>query len=216
MKIENTETAGFSAAIRGMRNPMASYGRADSYVTGQGEFILGEKDKDLAQRLLSGGSPHDKFMRQIYVSADITAPLFLWKELDQYKVSTTTDSESTMHRLSSSPITIDCFEIDDYEPLIATNVHFHNNPEAIIEYCEDLRKMFIETKDKRYWKELIRWLPEGWLQKRTWSGSYAVVRNIVQQRRGHRLTEWNAIIDWSRTLPYANELIWYGIEDKHE
>lgn len=189
-----------------------------------GEYCyIGKNDLDLAQRLIKGGSPHDKFLRQIFVSVDITAPFYLWKELDQYKVGTVTDSESTMHRLASKPITMDCFEMDDYEGRL---LMYEREPydldaftddmwESVINYCETLRQSYLKTKDQRYWKELIRILPEGWLQKRQWTANYSVVRAIVHQRDGHRLTEWNAFIDWTKTLPYANELLLFNNIDNN-
>ena len=164
--------------------------------------LLGPKDLDLAQRMIKAGSPNDKFLRQIFVSVDITAPLYLWKELDTYKVGTTANSTSTMHKLASTPITIDCFEIDDYNKDIANDFPYH-----IICYCEELRQKYNETKDIRYWKELIRWLPESWLQTRTWTANYAVLRQIFHWRKSHKLTEWWSFCDWIRSLPYAEQLI---------
>lgn len=181
-----------------------------------GEYAyIGKNDLNLAQRLVKAGHPHDKFLRQIFVSVDITAPFYVWKELDQYKVATVTDSESTMHKLTSKPITRERFEMDDYngslklydkEPYNIDD-YIDDMWDSIINYCETLRQKFLETKDERYWKELIRVLPESWLQKRHWSGNYSVVRSIVKQREGHRLSEWKAFIDWAHSLPYANELI---------
>ena len=226
MKFENTWTGNWDGAIRGMRHPLESYNKSDSYNytygTTEGEkgkgFELGSNDLDLAQRLIKAGSPNEKFLRQIFVSVDITAPLFIWKELDQYKVATVTDSTSTMHKLAATPITKECFEMDDYDGSLKV---FDREPyniddyvddiwDSIIDYCETLRKRYLETKDKRYWKELIRILPESWLQKRQWTANYAVLRAIVHQRKGHRLTEWASFIDWCKTLPYANELIFYN------
>ena len=212
MKFENTDVYNFKNAIRGMRLPMNSNDKSDSQITMlQGyevDYIIGNNDLDLMQRLIKAGSPHDKFMRQIFVSVDITAPLFFWKEMDQYKVGTTTNSQSTMHKLATTPITIDCFETDDYEQ-ITFGVGEIQSPQIIIDYCEKLRQKYLETKDKKYWKELVRWLPESWLQTRTWTANYEVLRNIAHQRQGHKLTEWQSFIDWVKTLPYANELIFY-------
>ena len=244
MKFENTSVYNFENAIRGMRLPMNSGDKSDSYYE-KGtdpfsleewvaiEITIGNNDLDLMQRLIKAGTPHDKFMRQIFVSVDITAPLYLWKELDQYKVGTTTNSQSTMHKLATTPITIDCFETDDYEPDLIFEEgddYCGDNPfhytrdigwvigerednyyleETFISFLETLRKKYLETKDKRYWKELLRWLPESWLQTRTWTTNYEVLRNIVHQRQGHKLTEWQSFIDWTKTLPYAKELIFY-------
>lgn len=227
MKFENTNVYNFENAIRGMRLPMQSHNKSDSkYVTideADGEFshltfkdyIIGDNDLDLMQRLIKAGNPHDKFMRQIFVSVDITAPLYWWKEMDTYKIGTTANSTSTMHKLATTPITMDCFETDDYEGDLLV---YDKEPyaecfrtddiwEEIINHCETLRQRYVETKDKRYWKELIRLLPESWLQTRTWTANYEVLRNIVHQREGHKLTEWKSFIDWVHTLPYAEDLI---------
>ena len=169
--------------------------------------FLGPNDLDLAQRMIKAGSPNDKFLRQILVSVDVTAPLYLWKELDTYKVGTVANSTSTMHKLASTPITLECFEIDDFDEKIAcVEVNF-NFPYQIIGFLESLRLKYLETKDIRYWKELIRWLPESWLQTRAWSANYAVLRQIYHWRRTHKLTEWHQFCDWILTLPYAHELI---------
>ena len=202
-----------------------------------GEYAyIGKNDLDLAQRMIKAGSPNDKFLRQIFVSVDITAPLYWWKEMDTYKVGTTANSTSTMHKLASTPITLDCFEIDDYNPdlifeegmddsadtewpyecrlgdYIGTNETNAYFLETWIGMLESLRRKYLETKDKRYWKELIRWLPEGWKQTRTWTADYAVLRNIIHWRQGHKLTEWHQFVDWCRTLPYADELLFYENE----
>lgn len=192
---------------------------------------LGPNDLELAQKLIIAGSEHYKFMRQIFVSVDITAPLYWWKEFDTYKVGTTANSTSTMHKLVSTPITLDCFEIDDYESNLIFLEGIDNNGDychdyqvaikdivetegcntynepTIIQFLEELRLKYIETKDKRYWKELIRWLPESWLQTRTVTMTYANLRNIYFQRRYHKLTEWHSFCDWIKSLPYAKELI---------
>ena len=150
-------------------------------------------------------------MRQIIVSVDITAPIYWWKEFDTYKVGTVANSTSTMHKLASTPITIDCFETGDYEDgldydgeILGDIIGEH------IEFLEKMRLKYLETKDKRYWKELIRWLPSAWLQTRTVTMSYENLFAMCSkgQRRFHKLTEWSvAFMDWARTLPYAQELI---------
>ncbi len=182
------------------------------------EYVfIGSNDLNLAQRMIKAGSPNDKFLRQIFVSVDITAPLYLWKELDQYKVGTTTDSQSTMHKLASTPITKECFEMDDYNGSLKlydrepynTDDYVHDMWDNIICYCETLRKRYLETKDMKYWKELIRVLPESWLQTRTWSANYATLRNIIHWREGHKLSEWAAFIQWCHTLPYSEDLLFY-------
>ena len=146
--------------------------------------------------------------------------------MDTYKVGTTANSTSTMHKLASTPITIDCFETDDFdENFVIIPYESNSNEEEfccgfeytskdmaenIIEDMERLRQKYLETKDKRYWKELVRWLPAGWLQTRTWTADYAVLRNIIHWREGHKLSEWKQFIDWCHTLPYAEELLFYN------
>lgn len=190
-------------------------GRHTKYSNGYLYNYIGPNDMDLAQRLVKAGPEHAKFLRQIEVSFDLTAPLYLYKELDTYKVATTANSTSTMHKLASTPITLECFETDDYERNLKI---FANEPynydeymddcvERIIDICEGLRRKYIETKDIKYWKELIRWLPESWLQTRTITLNYAVLRNMYFQRRNHKLSEWHFICRWIESLPYAKELI---------
>ena len=183
--------------------------RAASYA------FLGHNDIDLAQRMIHAGTPNDKFLRQIFVSIDITAPLYWWKEMDTYKVATTANSTSTMHKLASTPITKECFEMDDYDGSLKIydkepyNIddYIDDMWDSIIDYCETLRKKYLETKDQRYWKELIRLLPESWLQTRTWTANYATLRNIYHWRKNHKLTEWHQFCKFIETLPYAKELI---------
>ncbi len=224
MKFENIEVFNFKNAIRGMRNPLESWDKSDSTwdepingnVCAEKGFVLGPKDLELAQKLIAAGPEHRKFMRQIIVSVDITAPLYFHKELDTYKVSTVSNSTSTMHKLATTPITMDCFEMDDYEPSL---LMYEREPydidnyvsdiwENIIGYLETLRLRYLKTKDKRYWKELIRLLPESWLQKRTMTMNYETLLSIVHQRSGHKLVEWHAFIDdFIKTLPYSEELL---------
>lgn len=204
MKLENTNVMNFPAAFRGMRNPMDSWDRTDSWIAE--DFHIGENDMKLAQKLILAGPEHRKFMRQIFVSVDITGALFWWKEFDTYKVGTVANSCSTMHKIASYPITLESFEIDDFRPDIVDVSGFINLLEA-------MRQAYNETKDKRIWKELIRWLPEAWLQKRTVTMSYENIRQIVHQRANHKLTEWHRFIDWARRLPYAEELIFYDGDD---
>lgn len=249
MKFSNTSVMNFNGSFRGLRNPKNSWSRSDSefnvyYDTSRGDLatsellriypsayihhktqdgyfadIIGDKDLKLAQTLIKAGNEHRKFMRQIFVSVDITAPLYWWKEMDQYRINVTTNSTSTMHKLATTPITLDCFETDDYD----RNLSFADNSndddeldnistfeEDIIYVLENLRQKYLETKDKRYWKELVRWLPESWLQKRTITMNYENVRNMYFQRKYHKLTEWSeSFIKWVESLPYAEELIMY-------
>lgn len=172
--------------------------------------LIGPNDMNLAKKLIKSGTEHRKFLRQIMVSVDITAPLYLWKEFDTYKINVTSNSTSTMHKLATTPITLECFEIGDYNSEITKNIETEFNlsgEEIIIKFCEDLRQKYIETKDKRYWKELIRWLPESWLQTRTITMNYENLRNIYHQRNGHKLSEWHEICHWIELLPYAKDFI---------
>lgn len=223
MKFENTDVWGFEHAIRGARNPMNSWAKSDSYYE-KGvdpfsleewvatEITIGDNDLNLLQRLIRGGSEHRKFMRQIMVSVDITAPLYWWKEMDTYKIGTTANSTSTMHKLASTPITTDCFEMDDCDKEWFNDTGIEAVCNNIIFFFESLRQRYLETKDMRYWKELIRWLPESWLQTRTITMNYENLYSIVRQRKGHKLTEWKQFIDWVHTLSYANELIFLDEE----
>lgn len=218
MKFEHTETYGWEAAIRGMRNPLESWTKSDSTfdIVGSKAFKLGKNDLGLMQRLLKS-SENRKFLRQIFVSVDITGPIFWWKEADTYKIGTTSNSTSTMHKLASKPITIDCFEIDDFNPDISIG-----QVSTMLGFLEALRTKYIETKDKRYWKELVRWLPESWLQTRTFTANYEVIYNMVHQRYNHKLNEWSGkddpskpnFIAWARTLPYAKQLIFWDLDEE--
>ena len=193
--------------------------------------FIGPKDMKLAKALIKGGPEHRKFMRQIFVSVDITAPLYWWKEFDTYKVGTVANSTSTMHKLTSQPIAIDCFETDDQVSLYDVDAEYDfnipnswcqgddsdNYPLDFINYLEDLRVKYLETKDKRYWKELVRWLPESWLQTRTVTMNYENLLAMCSksQRRFHKLNEWsgseddslNNFISFARKLPYAADFI---------
>ena len=211
MRFENTSVYNIYNAILGARNPMNSWNKSDSVFNGfNGKIentVIGKNDLELMQKLIKAGSEHRKFMRQILVSVDIAAPLYWWKEFDTYKVGTVSNSTSTMHKLASTPITIDCFEMGDFTPLI-DNFKIDLSWQTIMTYLEQLRQRYNETKDKRYWKELIRLLPESWLQKRTITMNYENILNMYRQRKNHKLTEWSkSFCDWVKTLPYAEELI---------
>ena len=225
MKFENTEVWGFEHSIRGMRNPLESWSKSDSdYCSrincndcskekncssiGSKEFIIGKNDLELMQKLIRAGTPHRKFMRQIFVSVDITAPLYWWKEFDTYKVGTTANSTSTMHKLASTPITKECFEMDDFENVISVDISVKNIWLSLIVDLEELRQKYNETKDKRYWKELIRLLPESWLQTRTITMNYENILNMIEYRKNHKLSEWSeSFMNWAKSLPYANDLL---------
>lgn len=183
---------------------------------------IGPKDLDLAHRMIAAGASDRKFLRQIIISIDITAPLYWWKEFDTYKIGTVANSTSTMHKISSTPITKKCFELEDFSDDLEVygeqesktdfnpSLCMNDIAENIINYCETLRVLYNKTKDKRYWKELIRWLPNGWLQTRTVTLNYEILRNMYAQRKNHRLVEWHQFCNWIKTLPYAEELILYA------
>jgi len=182
--------------------------------------FLGPNDLDLAQRLILAGNEHAKFMRQIFVSVDISAPLYWWKEFDTYKVGTVANSTSTMHKLSSIPITKEMFEFDDNaDDLVVSQGKsidgeweyvFGDYIEDIVDMCENLRLKFKETGDAAYWRALVQILPNAYIQTRTVTMSYANLRNIYFQRMNHKLREWHEFCDWIKTLPYSGELITIG------
>ena len=288
MNFKNVEAYNFEGAFRGMRNPMNSWDRSDSFfgltdiymedsltdvceawidnentgrrergaeelshdmenygeyydvlgeyenwLTNQGILnssdyggdvynvaFLGPNDLGLAQKLILAGNEHAKFMRQIFVSVDITAPLLWWKEFDTYKVGTVANSTSTMHKLSSAPITKEAFDFDNNaDDLVVSQGKsvsgeweyvFSDYIDDIIDMCENLRLKFVETGDKSYWRALIQILPSAYLQTRTVTMSYANLRNIYFQRKNHKLREWHDFCDWIKTLPYSGELITIG------
>ena len=184
-----------------------TYLTADHHST---QDFIGPVDMDLARRLVKAGTEHRKFLRQIMVSVDITAPLYYWKEFDTYKVGTTANSTSTMHKLASTPITLNCFEMDDYNQEVINEIETglpNNMVYELIQNLEALRQKYLETKDKRYWKELIRWLPTGWLQTLTVTMNYENLRSMYHQRANHKLSEWHQFCEWVESLPYARELI---------
>ena len=211
MKFEYTEVFNFKGAFRGMRNPKESWAKSDSRnkmiffgSTYTDKFVIGKNDIQLAQSLIRAGSEHRKFMRQIFVCVDITAPLYWWKEFDTYKVGTVANSTSTMHKLASTPITRECFEMDDFENVTAVDISVKNVLASLITDLEELRQKYNETKDKRYWKELIRLLPESWLQRRTVTMNYENLLAMCSkgQRRNHKLTEWS-----NRFLPISEKTL---------
>lgn len=219
MRFEHTETWGWEHAIRGMRNPLESWSKSDSEFSAivNGMCKLGDNDLKLMKKLIASGPEHRKFMRQIFISVDITAPLYWWKEFSTYKIGTTANSTSTMHKLTSRSITSECFEFDNGSDLEVTNytiphggecgLVYSDYQEDIIDMCETLRQKYLETKDKRYWRALIQLLPESYNQTRTWTANYAVLRNIYFARRNHKLTEWREFCQWIESLPWAKELI---------
>lgn len=288
MNFKNTKAYNFEGAFRGMRNPMNSWDKSDSFfgltdmymedsltdvceawinhenverrergaeelsyemenygeyydvlgkyedwLTNQGILssndysgdvydvaFLGPNDLGLAQKLIFAGNEHAKFMRQIFVSVDITAPLYFFKEFDTYKVGTVANSTSTMHKLAAEPITKEMFEFDDNaDDLVVSQGKsvsgeweyvFSDYIDDIVDMCENLRLKFIETGDKSYWRALVQILPNAYVQTRTVTMSYANLRNIYFQRKNHKLREWADFCDWIKTLPYSEELITIG------
>lgn len=197
MKFENINVYNIGNAIKGMRNPLESWSRSDS--TGD---TIGKNDIKLAQVLIRAGSEQRKFLRQIFVSVDITAPLYWWKEFDTYKIGTTANSTSTMHKLASTPITADRFQHGEDINKLST----------IIDWLEKLRQEYVRTFDNKYWLELIRLLPQSWLQLRSVTMNYENIYNMVRQRKNHKLDEWRIdFISFAHKLPYSKELVFYGI-----
>ena len=219
MELNYTSVYNFEGAFRGMRAPMNSWDKSDSVFTND-KTIIGENDLRLAQKLIQAGAEHAKFMRQIFVSVDITAPIYWWKEMDTYKVSTVSNSTSTMHKLSSKPITINDFSFDNLDLVMTAGKNWELTLNEYLTYqiiptCERLRQNFIKTKDKRYWLALIQLLPESYNQTRTWTANYAILRNIYFQRKNHKLQEWHQFCDWIKTLPCGEELIILGDIDEN-
>lgn len=199
LKIENVSTFGWKAAIRGMRNPKNSWAQIDSAVVNGNGFVVGNNDYDLMYRLASAGTDHGKFMRMIHVQCDVTAPLYWWKEADQYKVGTVTDSCSTMHKIAAKEFAIEDFSDEHLETGWLACLD-----DTIIPLLNRARTRFIETKDKRYWWQMIQLLPSSYNQLRTWDLNYAVLRNIYHARRNHKLDEWHTFCDWIESLPYSD------------
>ena len=202
IKIERYSVMNFDNAMRGARNPMNSWDRMDSYYDANGNFVFGENDLGLAKRLARAGSDHRKFLRQIFVSVDITAPLYWWKEFDTYKVGTVANSCSTMHKIHAKAFERDDFSHDKLdEGGLATL-------DAIIAYLESERIKFCEDKNnKQAWINMIQILPTSYNQMRTVTLNYENLINIYYARRTHKLDEWKKLCDWIMSLPYAEELI---------
>ena len=202
LKVERTSVMNMENAIRGARNPMNSWARMDSAYDANGNYVLGENDLDLAKRLARAGSDHRKFLRQIFVSVDITAPLYWWKEFDTYKVGTVANSTSTMHKVHAKAFERDDFSHDrlDEGGLAALD--------AVIAYLESERQKFVANKeDRQSWHNIIQMLPSSYNQMRTVTMNYENLINIYYARRTHKLAEWHTLCDTIMTLPYAKELI---------
>ena len=201
LKVERIGVMNFENAIRGARNPLNSWARMDSYYDERGNYVLGENDLSLASRLAKAGSDHRKFLRQIFVTMDITAPLYWWKEFDTYKVGTVANSTSTMHKIQAKEFSREDFSCDRLdEPSLSLL-------DSVIAFLEAERCKFNETKDKQAWHNMIQLLPSSFNQMRTVSMNYEVLINIYYARRTHKLAEWHTLCDAIAELPYAKELI---------
>lgn len=214
IEITNTEVFGWRAAIRGARNPMNSWDKSDSEflplmldMHGRATPRIGENDLKLLSGLSRAGNDHGKFLRMIHVQCDIKAPLYWWKEMDQYKVGTVTNSCSTMHTIHKKEITMDDFSfecLDDY---------YKGTADSLVYDIEELRKFYLavdEKHKKALWDRLIQLLPSSYNQLRTWDSNYAVLKNIYHARKNHKLQEWRDFCRWIEELPYAAELIICG------
>lgn len=201
IKLERTSVMNLENAIRGARNPLNSWDRMDSEYDADGNYILGPNDLGLGMRLARAGSDHRKFIRQIFVSVDITAPLYWWKEFDTYKVGTVANSTSTMHKIHSKPIVMEDFSFDNLTP------ESEAFAKTMVDYIESVRLKYMENKDKAYWWDLIQLLPSSYNQMRTCTMNYENLSNIYYARRNHKLDEWHMFCAWIKTLPYADAFI---------
>lgn len=201
LKVERISVMNLENAMRGARNPLNSWARSDSYYDENGQYILGENDLGLAKRLARAGSDHRKYLRQIFISVDVTAPMYWWKEYDTYKVATVANSTSTMHKIHSKEFSHDDFSLDKLDE---DSMAFFD---TIIAKLEELRLKYVETKDKQYWYDIIQLLPSSYNQMRTCSLNYETLINIYYARKGHKLDEWHTFCDFIKTLPYAKDLI---------
>ncbi len=201
IQLERMSVMNLENAIRGARNPHNSWDRMDSAYDGEGNYILGENDRELVNRLAKAGTDHRKFIRQIFISVDITAPLYWWKEFDTYKVGTVANSTSTMHRIHSKEFSIEDFSCDQ---MTEDTLAFMGQ---VITYLEQVRKKYIETKDKKYWYDLIQLLPSSYNQMRTVTMNYENAANMYYARRNHKLEEWHVFCRWVEKLPYAADFI---------
>lgn len=202
IEITNTNVHGWYEAIRGMRNPMNSWDKSDSeFHYDLNRFSMGSNDHELMMKLVGAGSEHAKFRRMIIVSMDILAPLYWWKEFDTYKIGTVANSCSTMHKIHAKEFTVDDFS---HEHLSESSLFQLKN---IIKYLNDARELFIKTKNRAYWWQMIQLLPSSYNQKRTISLNYEVLANIYYQRKGHKLNEWNDFCAYIKGLPYSELII---------
>lgn len=202
IKIERVSVMNLENAIRGARNPLNSWARMDSSYDEQGNYVLGPNDLDLARRLAKAGSDHRKFLRQIFVSVDITAPLYWWKEFDTYKVGTVANSCSTMHKIHAKEFTREDFSCDRLDEGGLAML------DAVIAYLEKERLAFLEDKENRqHWHNLIQMLPSSYNQMRTVTLNYENLISMYYARKSHKLAEWHTYCDFVKSLPYAGDLI---------
>ena len=210
IKVENIDIWGFEHAIRGMRNPLNSWAKSDSLAFGTATIyadneivaeMIGPNDLTLMKTLYQAGPEHRKYLRQIFVSMDITAPLYWWKEFDTYKVGTVANSCSTMHTIHRKEFTLDDFS---HEHLDAANSVWL---ETTVDQLNKNRKRYLETKDNQFWWNMIQLLPSSYNQKRTVTMNYENVATIIRQRSHHKLDEWNNFIDILKELPYVKEIM---------
>ena len=202
LKTERSAVMNLEGAIRGARNPMNSWHKMDSYYDSEGNYVLGPNDLDLAKRLAHAGSDHRKYLRQIFVTVDITAPLYWWKEFDTYKVGTTANSTSTMHKIHAKEFTREDFSCDRMDEGGLALL------DTVIAYLESERQKFLANKDdKQAWHNMIQTLPSSYNQMRTVTLNYENLINMYYARRNHKLAEWHVLCEWILSLPYANDLI---------
>ena len=202
LKTANTSVMNFENAIRGARNPLNSWARMDSAYDSEGRYVLGPNDLDLARRLARSGSDHRKYLRQIFVSVDITAPLYWWKEFDTYKVGTVANSTSTMHKIHAKAFEREDFSHDRLDEGGLAML------DATIAYLESERQKYLADKENRQpWHNMIQLLPTSYNQMCTVTMNYENLINIYYARRAHKLAEWHTLCDWILSLPYAKELI---------
>ena len=201
IKVEKIKVWGFEHAIRGMRNPKNSWDKSDSRFYNNEAYVIGENDLDLMRRLYKAGPEHRKLLRQVFISMDITAPLYWWKEFDTYKIGTTADSCSTMHKIHAKE-----FELDDFshEHLHAISLACLKDTILVLNGC---RGNFLKNKDKYFWWQMIQLLPSSYNQKRTVTMNYENVVTMIRQRTGHKLDEWNDFVTLLHGLPYIARII---------
>lgn len=206
IKIEKTEVFNLEGAVRGTRNPLNSWKLSDSFKNDKGKFYVGEKDLDLMKRLIKSGPSHRKFLRQIFVCFDVTAPLYWLKEFDTYKISTTSNSCSTMHKIQEKEFKWEDFSNEHLFADTSTSDDFIKPLDNTIKALNRARELFLSTKDKKYWWQMIQLLPSSYNQKRTITLDYETLLNMYETRKDHKLDEWHTFCDWILKLPYTKEL----------